>query len=684
MTGFSALPLANEEGDVSSRKFKGVARIVGPRWTHLPTLTVGLLGVQVFWSVEMSYASPYLLSLGLTKSSMAIVFLAGPLSGLIMQPLIGVLADNSTSRFGRRRPYIMVGTVLCMIGMLLLGFTRPVASLFTTHGSGANDTLTICLAVLSIFFIDFAINAVQATNRALLVDTLPSSNQAGGNAWAARMLGVGAVLGFFVGKLDLTHTFPFLGDTQLEVLSVIVSLLLFLSQAATSFFVKERVLLKSESSQAKAHKESFFLREVKAIWSNFRTLPWVIRQICFIQFCAWIAWFPVLFYSSIYVGDFHKAASPIPSTDEEQSLLDAEATRKGSQALFLSSLVALVCNFTLPLFTTKAGERPGQSQDLPRWKQIKIPAFLRFHLASLWAASHLVFAICMFATFFTSTLAGSTVLVAITGFSWAVTQWAPFALLAEAILTEPGPTSADDGGSIMLEDARTRQTEADAERVGFLSAHDHDRDEESDDEDDEDLRKAQENRRILLGNHAAQVSSFSVDRSSERPRQSSDNEYEVVNPSDMSDTSAGARRNSSNSRSNEPEPNVPTGGLSAKAGIILGIHNVFIVIPQFLVTGLSSIIFAIVDGQHPSVPRHHPVPAPPAPVLNNTNLGEAAANPELRRNLYELGSHLFTRAEPDLPPGKSDSIVYVFRVGGVAATFAFVLCWRLAREMRHR
>jgi hypothetical protein len=55
MTGFAALPLASEEGDVSSRKFKGVARIMGPHWMHLPTLTVGLLGVQVFWSVEMSY-----------------------------------------------------------------------------------------------------------------------------------------------------------------------------------------------------------------------------------------------------------------------------------------------------------------------------------------------------------------------------------------------------------------------------------------------------------------------------------------------------------------------------------------------------------------------------------------------------------------------------------------------------
>lgn len=196
MTGGFSLPLA-EQGH-SSQKFQGSARILGPKWFHLPTLTIGMLGVQIFWSVEMGYASPYLLSLGLSKSSMSLVFLAGPLSGLIMQPLIGVLADNSTSRFGRRRPYMLFGTVICVFAMLLLGYTRGIAAVFTGWNSKSNDSLTIIFAVISIYLIDFAINAVQALDRALLVDTLPPAVQAAGNAWAARMLGFGAVVGFFV------------------------------------------------------------------------------------------------------------------------------------------------------------------------------------------------------------------------------------------------------------------------------------------------------------------------------------------------------------------------------------------------------------------------------------------------------------------------------------------------------
>ena len=59
MTGFSALPVAEEGGEdyEDSTRWAGVPRILGPKWAQLPILTVGLLGVQLFWSVEMSYGS---------------------------------------------------------------------------------------------------------------------------------------------------------------------------------------------------------------------------------------------------------------------------------------------------------------------------------------------------------------------------------------------------------------------------------------------------------------------------------------------------------------------------------------------------------------------------------------------------------------------------------------------------
>ncbi|KAJ1844949.1 hypothetical protein LPJ70_002722, partial [Coemansia sp. RSA 2708] len=179
------------------------------------TLTVAIAGLQFAWSVEMGFGSPYLLSLGLKKSLVSLVWLAGPLSGLIMQPLVGVLSDKSTSRFGRRRPYIVGSTVCSVLCLAVIGWTRELA--------GGRATLAVYLAVVAFYFLDFAVNCLQASLRALIVDVLPASRQDAGTAWASRMIGIGNVVGFLMGFLDLVRLLPFLGSTHMQVLTTIAS-----------------------------------------------------------------------------------------------------------------------------------------------------------------------------------------------------------------------------------------------------------------------------------------------------------------------------------------------------------------------------------------------------------------------------------------------------------------------------
>ena len=124
---------------------------------------------------------------------MSLVFMAGPLSGLIVQPLIGVLADRSTSRLGRRRPFMLAGCAICALAMMILGWAREISAFF-----GGADAFAIALAVFAIYLIDFSINAVMSTDRALVVDTLSPEKQEEGSAWAGRMFGFGSVAGFFM------------------------------------------------------------------------------------------------------------------------------------------------------------------------------------------------------------------------------------------------------------------------------------------------------------------------------------------------------------------------------------------------------------------------------------------------------------------------------------------------------
>jgi solute carrier family 45, member 1/2/4 len=110
----------------------------------------------------MTYCTPYLLSLGLTKGQTSIVWIAGPLSGLIVQPVIGVISDQSRSKWGRRRPIMMAATVVVVCGLLCLGFTKEIVRLFI-HDKETAKIPTIALAVLALYATDFAINAGRDT-----------------------------------------------------------------------------------------------------------------------------------------------------------------------------------------------------------------------------------------------------------------------------------------------------------------------------------------------------------------------------------------------------------------------------------------------------------------------------------------------------------------------------------------
>jgi solute carrier family 45 protein 1/2/4 len=81
----------------------------------------------------MTYCTPYLLQLGLTKSKLSLVWIAGPLSGLIMQPVVGILADRSKSKYGRRRPVMIGGTVIVTFCLLVLGWTKEIVGIFVSE-----------------------------------------------------------------------------------------------------------------------------------------------------------------------------------------------------------------------------------------------------------------------------------------------------------------------------------------------------------------------------------------------------------------------------------------------------------------------------------------------------------------------------------------------------------------------
>jgi solute carrier family 45 protein 1/2/4 len=130
---------------------------------YLIILTISLGGLQIAWSVELSNGSPYLLSLGLSKSLMALVWIAGPLSGTLVQPYVGVRSDNCRIPWGKRKPFILGGAAATIVSLLALAWTKEVVGGFLgLFGAQKDDpgvkVTTIVVAVLFVYVLDFAIN----------------------------------------------------------------------------------------------------------------------------------------------------------------------------------------------------------------------------------------------------------------------------------------------------------------------------------------------------------------------------------------------------------------------------------------------------------------------------------------------------------------------------------------------
>ncbi|WVQ68534.1 uncharacterized protein L199_006742 [Kwoniella botswanensis] len=751
----------DEEGNERhSVQWIGTAHVKGPKWAKFPLLTVGMLGIQCVWSIEMGYASPYLLELGLSKSFMSLVFMAGPLSGLIVQPLIGIFADRSRSPLGRRRPFMLAGCAICVFAMMMLGWTREISGLVN-----GGKWLAIALAVWSIYLIDFSINAVMSTDRALVVDTLPPREQEEGSAWAGRMFGFGSVFGFFVGNLDLPPVLPFLGKTQLQILSFMTSAILMITHTFTSWAVSERVLLRDDRPQS----QSSLKANLKSIWDNMFSLPPGIRTICFVQFFASLGWFPILFFTTVWVSEIYKASVPIPEGMDEATFA-ADAVRSGARALLLQALVNIVTSIGFPFLVSESGVQPesahtyssingqgGMPDNPPNsalWKRAReeiqsggilkkmlawlggmletlrdgstwqIP-FKGLTLIKVWWISQFVFAVAMAASWFVTTVSGAYFVIATTGFCWALSQWAPYSLLGELILID-GTIDRSQPLSIMQSrpsvDIRhsisSNRYSYDPPRNQASSSHPLPNEasfviHESDDEDHAPESKEKGtaveesdekgNKRLsgglspliiqgeTVGEPETGLGSTVILRHSDEYSRS-----DISDEEDEGDDEEGQRRistQSSGRRAITPSPTSPRTSSSAtrtqekgqstadKAGVILGIHNVFLVLPQFVVTFLSSIIFYLMEPEK-GLPAHHPHTTIP---LTGNVTAPSTITEGLEGVVVGLGEEMVKRlivgrAEGMVEGGSPDAVGLIFRIGGVSAAIGGWICWRLSRD----
>jgi len=140
-------------------------------------MAFGFFGLQIGFGLQNANASRIFQSLGANVDSLALFWLAGPVTGLIMQPIIGYMSDKTWGRFGRRRPYFFIGAILASIALVLMPHSPA-----------------LWIAVSSLWILDASLNISMEPFRAFVGDKLSSKQRTLGYAMQGLMIGAGGWL----------------------------------------------------------------------------------------------------------------------------------------------------------------------------------------------------------------------------------------------------------------------------------------------------------------------------------------------------------------------------------------------------------------------------------------------------------------------------------------------------------
>ena len=164
-------------------------------WRGLWNISFGFFGIQIAFGLQNANLSRIFQTLGSDVGSLALLAIAAPVTGLVVQPLIGHFSDRTWGRFGRRRPYFLTGAALAALALL-----------------GMPNATTLLAAALLLWVLDASINVSMEPFRAFVGDMVAPSQRTAGYAFQTGFIGAGAVIGsiwLFAKGRDKATPIPF-------------------------------------------------------------------------------------------------------------------------------------------------------------------------------------------------------------------------------------------------------------------------------------------------------------------------------------------------------------------------------------------------------------------------------------------------------------------------------------------
>jgi len=308
-------------------------------------MSFGFLGIQFGWGLQLANMSAMYEKLGAAPDEVPLLWLAAPVTGLLVQPVIGSLSDRTWTRFGRRRPYFLVGAIMSSVAL----FFMPTSS-------------TLWMAALLLWVLDASINVSMEPFRAFVADKLDVSQRTVGFAAQSFFIGVGASLANAMPYL--LGTFGVSGTTESGIpLTVRYSFqagaLVFLGAVLWTVFTTreyppEDMEAWERSRQARRGVGHLF----GEIGSALRAMPATMKQLAVVQFLTWLGLFCMwLFFVPMTARHVFGATDP-------QSALYTRGIEWGGLAFALYSVTCFVYAFALPKLAAATSRKSAHAFSL--------------------------------------------------------------------------------------------------------------------------------------------------------------------------------------------------------------------------------------------------------------------------------------------------------------------------------
>jgi maltose/moltooligosaccharide transporter len=309
-------------------------------------MSFGFLGIQFGFALQNGNTSRILRSFGADVDQLPMFWIVAPLVGMIVQPLIGHYSDKTWNKFGRRKPYFLVGALLSSAALLFLPNAAFLSSILPALWTGAG----------MVMLMDASFNVAMEPFRALVADNLPDTQRTSGFAVQTFLIGVGAVVGSELPSFLAKHGFsqdPGLSGVADNIrYSFYIGAAVFIAAILVTVFMS-REYTPSEYEQYHGKPAETEKKGLSQIFSDFSNMPKTMKQLGLVQFFSWFALFSMWVFTTDAVATHVYGLTG----DYVKSVAYNDAGNKVSSAFGTYNLVAALYALMLPLVAKFLGRK---------------------------------------------------------------------------------------------------------------------------------------------------------------------------------------------------------------------------------------------------------------------------------------------------------------------------------------